>query len=187
MPKVSNAATEPAAAGKKSLKERAVSELKKYVVITLYLWLFFALFGLYRWQLLNEQGINVWRQTFAIVNALIFGKVLLIGQALDLGKGLERRSLALAVVGKSLIFALLLIAFHLVEELVRAWFEGKSVADAFSDFGGTITGLSIYGAIFFVVLLPFFAFQELGRILGEGSLWRLFLHTDTTRIRLVEE
>ncbi len=39
------------AAGKESLKQRAVSELRKYAIVTAYLWLLFALFGLYRRQL----------------------------------------------------------------------------------------------------------------------------------------
>jgi hypothetical protein len=43
---------------KKSLKERAVGELERYAVITLYLWLLFALFGLHR-QLPQGHGISV--------------------------------------------------------------------------------------------------------------------------------
>ena len=34
--------------GKKSLKERAISELEEYAVIAAYLWLLFALFGLHK-------------------------------------------------------------------------------------------------------------------------------------------
>ena len=77
---------------KKGLKERALSELEKYAVITVYLWLLFALFSLHR-QLVLGPGVSVWHQGFAIVNALIFGKVILIGEALDVGKVLERRAL----------------------------------------------------------------------------------------------
>jgi hypothetical protein len=67
------------AGGKKSLKERAFAELEKYAVITVYLWLLFALFSLHK-QLVQGHGISVWHQSFAILNALIFGKVILIGQ-----------------------------------------------------------------------------------------------------------
>jgi hypothetical protein len=65
------------------LKERAISELEEYAVITAYLWLLFALFSLHK-QLVQGYGISVWQQGFAIVNALIFGKVILVGQALGL-------------------------------------------------------------------------------------------------------
>jgi hypothetical protein len=36
------------AGSKKSLKERALGEIQKYVVITVYLWLLFALFSLHK-------------------------------------------------------------------------------------------------------------------------------------------
>ena len=187
MPKVANTGADPAeAGGKKSLEERAVSELKEYAVITAYLWLLFALFSLHE-ELVQGLDISAWQQGFAIVNALIFGKVILIGQALEVGKGLERRALVWVVLGKSLIFAILLLAFHLVEEAIRAWFEGKPLSQAFADLGGTLPGLLSYAAIFFVALIPFFAFREAGRVLGNGALWDLFLHSDEKRFRLVED
>ena len=174
------------AGGKKSLKERAVGELEKYAVIAVYLWLLFGLFSLHR-QLVLGHGISVWQQGFAVVNALIFGKVLLIGQALEVGRGLERRALVWVVIGKSLIFAILLLAFHIAEEAVRAWFKSEPLAAAFADFGGQLSGLLTYAAIFFVVLVPFFAFQEAARILGNGALWSLFIHSGDKRFRLIEE
>ena len=187
MPNVANTAADPAGAGdKKSLEERAVSELKEYAVITAYLWLLFALFSLHK-ELVQGLDISAWQQGFAIMNALIFGKVILIGQALEVGKGLERRALVWVVLGKSLTFAILLLAFHLVEEAIRAWFEGKPLSEAFADLGGTLPGLLSYAAIFFVALIPFFAFREAGRVLGNGALWDLFLHSDEKRFRLVED
>ena len=50
--------------------------MKIYIAITLYLWVVLALFALYKRALLNENGIDYWRQGYAIVNALILGKVL---------------------------------------------------------------------------------------------------------------
>ena len=160
--------------GKKSLTERAFGELEKYAIIIVYLWLLFGLFSLHK-QLVQGHGISLWHQGFAILNALIFGKVILIGQALKVGKGLERRERT--VLGKSLIFAILLLAFHMVEEVIRAWFESEPLSTAFVDFGGTLPGLLTEAAIFFVVLIPFFAYQEAARILGNGVLWNLFFHS----------
>ncbi len=173
--------------GKKSLKERAISELEKYAVITVYLWLLFALFGLYKRQVLEMNGVVVWQQSFAIVNALIFGKVILIADALELGKGVQGQSLARIVLAKSLIFAIVLIAFHIVEEAIRAWFAGQPLSASTADFGGTLFGLLTYAAIFFVALTPFFALQAAGRILGSDALWRLFFRRGAERFRLVEE
>ena len=59
---------------KESLRARALDELKKYAVITLYLWVLFVLFATYKRMLLQEERNQPWNQGFAIVNALIFGQ-----------------------------------------------------------------------------------------------------------------
>jgi hypothetical protein len=85
MQNVANAPPGTVEAGsKKSLKQRALGELEKYAVITVYLGLLFTLFSLHR-QLVQGLGISLWHQGFAIINALIFGKVILIGEALKVG------------------------------------------------------------------------------------------------------
>jgi hypothetical protein len=184
--------------GKKSLTERAVSELEKYAVISrgwgtsrfrrskTRFWILFALFSLHR-QLLQAHGISLWQQGFAIVNALVFGKVILIGEALELGRGKASYPLAWVVLRKSLIFAILLVAFHILEEAIRAWFEGQPTSAAVNGLGGSMAGVVAYAAIFFVMLIPFYAFQETGRILGNGALWNLFLHSGEKRFRLIED
>ena len=171
---------------KKSLEERAVSELEEYAVITAYLWLLFALFGLHK-QLVEGHGISVWQQGFAIVNALVFGKVILIAQALEVGRGLERRTLIWVVLGKALMFAILLVVFHIAEEAIRTWFRREPLSAAFADSGGTLPGLLTYAGIFFVSLIPFFAFQEAARVLGGDALYGLFFRPRVNRIRVVED
>ena len=180
-----NVANAPSGTAKRSLKERALGELEKYAVITVYLWLLFALFSLHR-QLVQGHGVSVWHQGFAIVNALIFGKVMLIGEVLEVGKVLERRALVWVVFGKSLIFAILLLAFHIVEEAIRAWFVGQSLSASFNDFGGSLPGLVTAAAIFFVALIPFFALQEAARVLGSGALWDLFFRSGKKHFQLFE-
>jgi len=99
-------------------------------------------------------------------------------------KSLEKRALAPVVLGKSLIFALLLVAFHIVEETIRASFEGQPLSAAVD---GSLASVLAYAAIFFVVLIPFYAFQEAARVLGGDALWDLFFRRRVNRIRLVED
>ncbi len=175
-------------AKKQSLRTRALHELKDYAIITLYLWVLFVLFGLYKRELLRENGISVWNESFAIVNALIFGKVILIGQALDVGRSLREQALVLVVVGRSLMFAVLLILFHIAEEAIRAAFEGLPLATAIDDFGGgTFRGLLTYAGIIFVALIPFFAFREVAQVVGGDALWSLFFTPGRKSFKLVRE
>ncbi len=177
-----------AAAKKESLEERAINELKRYAIIVLYLWVLFALFSAYKRLLLHENGISVWNESFAIVNALIFGKVILIAQALSLGGNLRNRALVWTVLGKSLLFAAVLILFHIGEEAIRAWFKDLPLSTAVADFGGgTWPGLVTYAAIFFVALIPFFAMQEVSDALGADALWSLMFTSRRKAFRLVQE
>ena len=188
VPKTPSAAAAAAAAKTKSLEERALDELKRYAIITLYLWVLFALFAGYKRELLHENGISVWNEGFAIVNALIFGKVILIAQALSLGGSLKEKALVWIVLGKSLLFAIVVILFHIGEEAIRAWFKGLPLSTAVADFGGgTWLGLLTYAAIFCVALIPFFAMQEMADVLGAGALLSLMFTSGRKSFRLVQE
>lgn len=155
----------------KNLKARALEEMKEYILITLYLWILFALFAEYKRLLLQENGINLWNQTYAIVNAMIFGKVVLLGEVLKVGRRLQEHALIWVVVGKSFIFTLLLMAFHVAEEAVRAWFQGKPLASSIQDFGGgSWQGVFVYAALLFVTLVPLFVVKEVQRVVGGEAL-----------------
>ena len=184
----SSASAATAGARQESLKARALLELKRYAIITLYLWMLFAVFDAHKSMLLKENGISVRSQSFAIVNALIFGKVILIAQALDLGRGLKKQALVWIVVGKSLLFAIVLILFHIAEEAIKAWFKGLPLSTSLEDFGGGAwLGLLTYAGIFCVVLIPFFAFQEVAEVVGLAPLRDLFFTRDKETFKLVRE
>jgi hypothetical protein len=78
-------------------------------------------FSTYKRMLLQEERNQPWNQGFAIVNALIFGKVVPIAQALNLGRNLKDQALIWVALGKSLLFTVVLILFHIAEEAIRAW------------------------------------------------------------------
>lgn len=161
-------------AGHESLKEKAIGEMKIYLAVTIYLWVLLALFALYRKSLLQENGIDYWRQGSAILNALILGKVILLGDILKLGDSLRKRALVWVVLGKTLIFTALLMAFHAAEEMVRAAIKGTSLAESILGIGGgTWFGLAVYAAIMFVMLIPLAGFRELSFVMGKGVMWKV--------------
>ena len=185
MPDGSKAADD---AGKKSLQQRALDELKEFVVVAVYLWVLFVVFAAYKRVLLQENGVNLWSQSFAIVNALVFGKVILIAQALKLGGGLKKQALIWTVLGRALLFSVVLVLFHIAEEAIRAWIKDLPLSTAVQDFGeATWFGLLTYAALFFVALIPFFAVQELGDVIGRDALWDLFFSRDKEELKLARE
>ena len=109
------------------------------------------------------------------MNALVLAKIMLLGEAFNLADNLKSKPIIYPVVFKSAVFAVLLMGCHALEEIaVRLW-HGGNFAGSVSDLGGgTAIRISIVGLIMFVVLMPFFAFSEIGRDIGEDERYRLF-------------
>jgi len=160
---------------KASLKSRAISEAKKFFIITLYLWVFFAMFSLHRTLILEKYNLSLEDQSFAIVNAFVLAKVMLIAEDLHLGRRFEHKPLIYSVLWSSMAFAVVLVAFHVLEHAAIAWLTGRPVAESLAGANaGTLRQVLSTGALAFVALLPFFAFHEVARVVGSGPLWQLF-------------
>lgn len=69
---------------KRSIKQKAVHEVREYLVISLYLFVVFSLFVLYKSMILAEYHIDFALHGFALINALALGKVMLVAQDLHL-------------------------------------------------------------------------------------------------------
>jgi riboflavin transporter FmnP len=80
---------------------------------------------------------------------------------------------------KCLVFSALLMGFHLVERMIVGIASGKSVSESFAGIGGgTLRSTLSMSVLAFVMLIPFFAFREVGRMIGEQKLVSLFLGTE---------
>jgi hypothetical protein len=154
-------------------KQKAVHELKDFAWISLYLGFFFCALSTYSMLLLKRYEINYLNYTFAIVNALIIAKIILIGEWVHLGRTVEARPLYLAVFYKSIVFGLLVFAFHFAEEFVKRLVHGLPAGTVVHDIElNELLGRSL---VIFCAFLPLFAFRELGRVMGEDKLRALFL------------
>jgi hypothetical protein len=161
---------------KPSLKEKAVFQLKEFFGMFLYLWVLFALFAIHHSIILVEKRINYQAQGFAIINALILAKLMLIGEDLHLGKRFEDKPLIYSILYKSLVFCVFFIGFHIIEEMAVGVIRGGTIGQSFPAIGGgSLQGIFSVGAIVFIALIPFFAFREIGRVIGKSELWSLLL------------
>jgi hypothetical protein len=165
----SNAPTTP------SFKQKAKREFIDYAAIALYLAVFFCAIATYTILLLRKYNVSndALNYTFAIINALIIAKVILIGEMLRLGRPVETRPLYQAVFLKSVIFGLLVFAFHLLEEFVKRLIHGQPAGTVLHNIH--IEELIARTIVIFCAFLPLFAFRELRRVLGEEEFYALFL------------
>ena len=161
--------------GKAGMKEKAIEEFKLYWIIALYLALLFGTFMVYRRLILAEFGVTYLNYGFAIVQALIIGKVILIGDAFRIGKRFEHLPLAVSVVYKSIVFSLFVMAFGVLEHVVEGLFHKEGA-------GEIATNITKVGAdellartlMLITAFIPFFAFWELGRVMGRERVFDLF-------------
>ena len=157
------------------LKEKALEEFKIFWLIALYLAIFLGSFTLYRRLILKEFGVTYLHYGFALIQALIIAKVILIGHAFGLAKRFERGPLILSVLYKSALFGAFVLLFGILEHVAEGLFHKEDWATILRH----LTDLGMYEILARVIMLivafvPFFAFWEIGRILGRDKLSALF-------------
>lgn len=164
---------------KGAMKSKALAEAKRFSVIVGYLWILFSLFELYKWTILREHNLGSqlgFKVGFSLINAIVLGKVIFVAEALRTGERLKNKPLVQPILYKSALFSVILVCFHIVEDLLAGVIHGKTIAQSIPTMGGGgLEGILIVGVIIFIVLIPFFAFREFGRVVGEDELKSLLL------------
>jgi hypothetical protein len=160
---------------KKSLKEKIFHEMVEYWVTFCYLTLVFAAFTQYRRFVLAAHDITYTNYGIAVIEALILAKVVLIGDALRLGRNLDQRPLIYSTLFRTVVFTLFVALFSIIEHAIKGLWHGKGVAGGIDDFFGKGPHeLLANSLVVFVSFIPFFAFKELGRVLGVEKIRALF-------------
>ena len=158
------------------LKEKAIEEFRSFLVMALYLWFVFSLMLLNEAIILKKPNINFLAQGFAIINALVLAKVMLIADDLGVGRRFDDMPLILPILYKAVLYGLLFVAFHELEHYVAALFSGKAHGMTLPTVGGgTWAGAACVWAVMAVSLTPFFAIRELSKLIGVSRVWRLMV------------
>jgi hypothetical protein len=160
------------------LKEKVRRELIEYGINVIYLTLVFAAFTVYRRLLLAAHDISYTNYWVALIEALILGKVIMIGGVFRLGRGLEGKPLIYPTLYKAVVFGFLVGVFAVVEHVIRGLWNGVELTGglvALSEKG--FHELLANSLVVFVALIPFFAVKELGRVLGEKKIRTLFFRS----------
>lgn len=157
------------------LKQKAAHELTVFVGIALYLSAFFCAVVTYTTVLQRDFQSAYASYGIALINAVVIAKVVLIGEYAHIGKKHEGKPLLISSVYKAFLFSLLAFGCHVVEELVKQLFRGRHVAEIFQIV--QINDLLSRTLIVFCTFIPFFAFRELQRVIGEENFRSLFFRT----------
>lgn len=163
------------------LKDKVRHELIEYGFNVVYLTIVFATFTIYRRLMLAAHDITFANYGFALIEALILGKVIMIGGMFHLGRGLEDKPLIYPTLYKTAVFTIFCFVFTLAEHAVKGLVSGHGVAAGVAEY--TAQGYEVILAnsmVVFVALIPFFAMKELGRLMGREKIGRLFFRPRST-------
>ena len=159
------------------VKEKLIHEVKEMLVIFLYLALFFCAFTTYRLLVMKEMGLSYFHYGFALIKALVLAKVILLGQYARVVKIFNDRPLIVPTLYKVILFSLFALAFEILEHVIGGFLHGKGMLGAWQEImSAGRDELLARTLVLLVAFVPFFAFGEIGRVLGEGRLSGLFLH-----------
>jgi hypothetical protein len=115
---------------------------------------------------------NYW---VAVINALILGKVIMVGGIFRLGRGLEKKPLIFSTLYKALVFTVFILAFACIEHAIKGLWNGQALLQWMAEpFAKGFETLLAKCLVIFVALAPFFAIKELGRVLGVEKMAVLF-------------
>jgi hypothetical protein len=156
-------------------KQRFLREMIRYFISVLYLAAFFGAFAWYRRFVLAAYKINYFNYGVALIEALILAKVIWIGEVLHIVRDREDKPLIYPTIEKAVVFTIFVGIFEVIERMIGGLIEGigakagvmKLLAEGKYEWLARCI-------VVFCAFIPFFAFRELAREMGEGKLWRIF-------------
>ena len=160
---------------KEGWKHKLFLEMTAYWINVAYLTLLFAVFTSYRRLILAHYDISYSSWGISLIKALVLAKVIMVGSLFHFDRVLENKPMILPTLLKSFLFTFWVGLFALVESAIRGFLHGKGLAGALDHL--LSEGTHEFFAkclVVFVAFIPFFAFKELGRVLGKGIIWGLF-------------
>lgn len=162
--------------GIQNVKKKIIHEARLFFIYTLFLFILFSIFNTYERLLIQNYDVDSQiKYGYGLVEAIILAKVILIGQAMELGKKYHDHALIVPIIYKTIIFSLLLFALAVIEHIVLGLWSGNSIAQIYEVVLHKKMNLILAKCfILIIIFVQFFTMTELSRALGEKKLFNLF-------------
>jgi hypothetical protein len=163
------------AEAKGGIRTKVASETKDMLILSAYLAVLFCTFRTYRALVSAEYHLNYFHYGISLFEALVLAKVILIGRFLRIGERFGDRPLIVPTIYKTLTFGLFVLAFAVLEDVIDGLWHRES-AHAIIRKIVVVGPWEILARVVIVLtaLVPLFAAEEIGRVLGEKKLFELF-------------
>jgi hypothetical protein len=158
--------------------EKIKHELTEMLELFFYLAFFFGALAIYDILLLRQYDVNeYWSVGFALINAAVITKVIMIGEYVKLGKQYENKAILISAVWKAFVFGLLVFAFHVVEEVIKRLIHGTELSKSLTNL--RLEQFAGRAIVVFCVFIPLFAWREFRRVMGKEEFRSLFYGSAT--------
>jgi len=156
-------------------KKKVVHEVVEYWINFGYLAFFLVAFTWYRRFVLAEYQVQYTNYWFPLIEAAVLAKVIMVGDFLRLGRGMENKPLIVSALFRTVMFSIWVAIFNVLEETIRGVLHGNGLTGGFEEIAsrGWYELLSRC-VVIFAAFIPFFSFKELERVLGQEKLRALF-------------
>ena len=173
-----NAAARGGAQSRPSRLEKAkhvlADEFRSYMLSFLYFWVLLGTFTVHQDIALREHDISFTPHGWALINALVLAKVMVIVEKLRLGSRIVPHPLIFPIVLEAFILALLFIGIHVLEHVIGGMVAGERAAASIPLIGGGgLLGLCMAALSVFIALIPFCGFRQLSAAMGPGRMRKL--------------
>ena len=164
----------------RSTMHKLKEEFLKMVPPTLFFFIALHIVALVRSLFTQGQGLPPTSSLQIALSALILGKAVLLTDMMPAINRFPDKPLAYNVTWKTALYFVVASLIHYLERLYDAYKDAGSVAAANSKLLAEIVWPHFWAVqiVILVVVLNYCAIRELGRVLGEERIFRLFFRDD---------
>jgi len=154
--------------------QRFIVEIRKFGLIAAFLFFFFAAFNNYQRLILRQYHIEYFQYGYSLIEALILGKVVLLGEIFHLGDRFRGKPLIFSTLYRTLSFSLLVLIFAVLEHFVKGFIHGQNFAASLQEIAPRGAEIGAKIIMMFIAFIPMFAIWEISNLFDEGKLFALF-------------
>lgn len=161
-------------------KEKIKDELKLFFIYTAFLTMLFSVFNIYERLLLEPYTNPHVPYGYALIEAMILSKFILIGDYIKPLKKNTSMPLIIPVLIKTILFTLAVLFFTFLEHIITGLLESKDLNKVIYNFLKNNLNIAIAKCVV-ILFVFFFSIIEIAKEMGDRKLINLFFKSANNR------
>mgnify|MGYP000196171587 FL=1 len=146
-------------------------EILKIWILSFYFTVFFIAISYFRFAILKTAQVPFTDFGLGVVKAIICAKFLLVSQAIYPIKLNDGKSMIWHILGRSLLYVLLVTILIAIEEGIMARIHGKNIWDSITGLSpGSIHIFFSLDILYWLMVVPYVVFSAISQSIGMSSL-----------------